>query len=682
MYRFTNCTSTKCTLFTNALLHSHNPNLISRSVLCSIRSFPTSSATKAITMQKRKITIPPNADSATINTDASDEELTKRLRILDPLPAAVPGRTPSIGDTAKITENGAPGEAVKEEPERFDHSRPEERAGIVDRRYYPAEISNERCEMYNANKIPRPIEVLEKTLHDTHQEREDIRFGKNGSGDAVVHWFKRDLRIRDNTGLSKAAELAKERGVGVIGVWLMSPQDWEAHLVSPAKCDFELRSVDLLKKELEEMDIPLYIETIPERKNVTKRLVELTQEWNVKNVFCNLEYEADELRREERLVRMMLENGVCFDPYHDDCVVPPGTLKNSKGEQHTVFMSWSRAWIAHLQKHPGLLKERPIPGRNPANFREKFNKLFNSSIPSPPESKALTPEEKERFSRLWPAGEAAAIDRLQHFLKEKVLDYKKTRNFPAQNGTSRVSAHHAAGTLAARSSIRMARDVNRRKKLNDGMSGIKTWIVEVSWRDFYRHVLVHWPYVCMNKPLKYEFSNIKWEHNPEHFTAWTQGRTGYPIVDAAMRCLNSTGYMHNRLRMITASFLANHLLLDWRLGEQYFMTHLIDGDFASNNGGWGFSSSTGVESNAYLRLLNPWVQSQKFDAEGEFIRQWVEELKDVEGKDVLNPYGEKSKSKAGEVARQRGYPKPIVEHAAARARCFERYKEGVGRDFM
>jgi deoxyribodipyrimidine photo-lyase len=181
----------------------------------------------------------------------------------------------------------------------------------------------------------------------------------------------------------------------------------------------------------------------------------------------------------------------------------------------------------------------------------------------------------------------------------------------------------------------------------------------------------------MNKPFKFEYTNISWEYSAAHFQAWTQGRTGYPIVDAAMRSLNSTAYMHNRLRMITASFLAKHLLLDWRLGEQYFITHLIDGDFASNNGGWGFSASTGVDPQPYFRIMNPWLQSERFDEEGEFIRTWVEELRDVKGKAVHNPYEDKV---GADIARRNGYPKPIVEHKFARERCLARYKAGIGRD--
>jgi deoxyribodipyrimidine photo-lyase len=180
----------------------------------------------------------------------------------------------------------------------------------------------------------------------------------------------------------------------------------------------------------------------------------------------------------------------------------------------------------------------------------------------------------------------------------------------------------------------------------------------------------------MNKPFKPEYTNIRWEYNRDHFTAWTHGLTGYPIVDAAMRQLNATGYMHNRCRMISASFLAKDLLIDWRMGERYFMEHLIDGDFASNNGGWGFSASTGVDPQPYFRIFNPLLQSEKFDAEGEYIRKWVPELREVREKAIHDPY----ERGAGAQARKSGYPARIVEHKGARERTLARYKEGLGRD--
>lgn len=185
----------------------------------------------------------------------------------------------------------------------------------------------------------------------------------------------------------------------------------------------------------------------------------------------------------------------------------------------------------------------------------------------------------------------------------------------------------------------------------------------------------------MNKPYKPEYSKVRWEHNADHFHAWTQGRTGYPIVDAAMRQLAHTGYMHNRCRMITASFLAKDLLLDWRLGERHFMAHLVDGDFASNNGGWGFSSSAGVDPQPYFRIFNPLLQSEKFDPNGEYIRKWVPELRGIDaggvGKKnaIHDPYGRG----AGAAANKSNYPRPIVEHKAARERALARYKEGLAK---
>lgn len=177
----------------------------------------------------------------------------------------------------------------------------------------------------------------------------------------------------------------------------------------------------------------------------------------------------------------------------------------------------------------------------------------------------------------------------------------------------------------------------------------------------------------MNKPFKPEYSNIEWSYDKDDFAAWCQGKTGFPIVDAAMRQLNYLGYMHNRCRMIVASFLCKDLLLDWRMGERYFMEHLIDGDFASNNGGWGFSASVGVDPQPYFRIFNPLLQSEKFDPDGEYIRKWVPELKGVEGKAIHDPYGRG----AGNKAKKNGYPKPMVEHKGCRERALAAYKKGI-----
>ena len=186
------------------------------------------------------------------------------------------------------------------------------------------------------------------------------------------------------------------------------------------------------------------------------------------------------------------------------------------------------------------------------------------------------------------------------------------------------------------------------------------------------HILCNWPYVCMFKPFLLEYDDLKWEYNSDHFHKWCHGKTGFPIVDAAMRQLNQTGYLNNRCRMIVASFLSKHLLIDWKYGEYYFMEHLIDGDFASNNGGWGFSSSTGVDPQPYFRIFNPWLQSVKYDKKGSYIRKWVPELKGIQDdKAIHNPY----ERGYGQIAEKNGYPKPIVNHQECRERALDRYKE-------
>lgn len=554
---------------------------------------------------------------------------------------------------------------------QFDHSRAEERYGIVQREFYPPEISNERCAMYTNNEIPRPIEVLQKAIEDTESAREKIM-----SGEAVLHWFKRDLRTYDNRGLSMAATKAKEAKIPLVCLFVVSAQDYQAHCTAPVRVDFDLRCLEILKRDLGKLDIPLLVVTKEKRKDIPDFLVELCEEWGVKHVFCNIEYEVDELRREAKLVKMCLDKGIDFNPAHDDVIVAPGQLQTSSGKQYAVYSPWFRAWMAHVHSHPELLEPSERPGKNPSGARQKFKDVFDFKIPEAPENKKQTKEEKEKFAQLWPAGEHEAHKRLEKFLKDKVGKYKDMRNFPAANSTSVLSVHHSAGTLAARTSVRMARDQNSTKKLDGGNAGIAGWISEIAWRDFYKHVLAHWPYICMSKPFKYEYMNVEWEYNDEHFSAWSEGRTGYPIVDAAIRQMNSTAYMHNRCRMIVASFLSKDLLLDWRMGERYFMEHLIDGDFASNNGGWGFSASVGVDPQPYFRIFNPVLQSEKFDADGEYIRKWVPELKDIKEKAIHDPYGRGE----GKAAEKNGYPKPIVEHSYARQRALARYKAGIGRE--
>ncbi|KAI5925041.1 deoxyribodipyrimidine photo-lyase [Camillea tinctor] len=546
--------------------------------------------------------------------------------------------------------------------------------GIVQRAFYPPEMSTARARAYTTNTLPRPIEALQAALRETEPACAPA------PGRAVVHWFRADLRQRDNRGLCAAGAAARAAGVPLIGLYIVSPQDWAAHAASAARVDFALRSVARLRGDLDALDIPLHVETVGARGDIPARVAGLARRWGAREVYANMEYEVDELRRDARVVRRCAGEGVRVRVLHDTCVVPPGELKTGAGGQYAVYTPWFRAWVARVNGDGEVLREAEGPGRNPGDARERLRDVWEGAgeVPEAPEGMRMDKDERERMRKMWPAGEAEAWRRLGKFCEERIGAYAEKRNFPAADGTSSLSVHLAAGTLSARAAVRAARECSGKKtdKVDVGPEGVKTWISEVAWRDFYRHVLVHWPYVCMNKPFKPEYANIEWSYDKSHLTAWQEGRTGFPIVDAAMRQAAGTGWMHNRCRMIVASFLAKDLLLDWRLGERWFMEHLIDGDFASNSGGWGFGASVGVDPQPYFRIFNPLLQSEKFDPDGEYIRKWVPELRDVEGKAIHDPYGRGK----GALAKKMGYPEPIVSHKECRERALKAYKAALEQD--
>ena len=391
-----------------------------------------------------------------------------------------------------------------------------EKYGIVDRNYYPPEMSNERCLEYINNGRPRPIDILNRSIKETEADRRGIEVK-----DAVVHWFKQDLRTRDNKGLHLASEKAKSKGVPLVCLYIVSPQDFEAHITSSVRVDFVLRTLRVLKDDLAELDIPLHIETVENRKEVPARILQLCKDWKASHLFANIEYEVDELRREAELIRRGLEAGIGVNVVPDTCVVAPGELRSGsgkvisissavqytnklgKGNQYAVFSPFNRSWIAYLHSNPRHLDLFPPPAKNPSTARVKYSDLFESSIPDAPKSKSLTQEERKRHRSLWPAGEHEAHERLQKFLTKRIGKYKEKRNFPAEDATSMLSAHLSAGTLSGRSVVSAARDANSTKKLDGGNPGITGWIIEVGWRDFYKHVLAHWPFVwSVLLPLK------------------------------------------------------------------------------------------------------------------------------------------------------------------------------------
>lgn len=379
-----------------------------------------------------------------------------------------------------------------------------EEHGIVLRQYYPAEMSNARAAAYNAGALARPAEELTRALEETAAARRAVDDDDGNAGDAVVHWFKKDLRTRDNRALWLAGERARAAGVPLIGLYVLSPQDLEAHLAAPVRVDFALRSLRVLRADLAALGIPLVVETVAERRRVPLRILELLEGWGARHLYANAEYEVDELRREARLVRLGAARGIAIDVVHDTCVVPPGALRTGAGRQYAVYTPWYRAWVAHLHANPELLEPFAAPAANAEAARARVAHLFTDDdddhLPAAPEGKRLTDEEAARYAALWPAGERAALDRLAKFAEERIGRYHERRNFPAEAGTSSLSVHLAAGTLSARTAVRYARDRNKTKKLDAGIEGIRVWISEVAWRDFYRHVLVNWPYIWFVGP--------------------------------------------------------------------------------------------------------------------------------------------------------------------------------------
>lgn len=374
---------------------------------------------------------------------------------------------------------------------RYKESGLEEQHGIILRDFYPPEMTNERAKQYITGYVERPIEALEKAIAETRPNREKVKVK-----DAVVHWFKCDLRTRDNKGLRLASEKAKSKGVPLIAIYLVSPQDFEAHLTSAVRVDFVLRTLDVLKADLAELDIPLFVEVVEKRRKIPSRIIELCEEWGANHIFCNTEYEVDELRREAALSRDCLHRGIAFTTVPDTCVVSPGELSSKgTGGQFSVYSPWFRAWCAYISSHRNELDETPRPDKNPPSARNHFQKLFESSIPDAPSNKQLSTEEKKRFKNMWPPGEHEAAQRLEKFINQRIKAYSETRNIPAGNSTAVISVHLASGTLAARTCVREARNANTSKNVDAGNPSIQSWISEVAWRDFYKHVLAHWPFV-------------------------------------------------------------------------------------------------------------------------------------------------------------------------------------------
>ncbi|MDM5060374.1 deoxyribodipyrimidine photo-lyase [Aeromonas rivipollensis] len=470
-------------------------------------------------------------------------------------------------------------------------------------------------------------------------------------------WFRNDLRLADNPALRSCCGNAGADEEPVAALFVISPTQWRQHKMAPIRQRFLLAQVDALGLELAALGIELHLLRVETFAETPAALASLCRELGVTRIYANQAIELDEQRRDGAVTAALAEQEVSCHWLNGCCVLPPGRVLTGSREMFKVFTPFSRAWLKALDEDGFVIHRAPAPRGDALLWQPLAERAFVDEALG-----ETTPDPR------WPVGEAEGLRRLHAFLDQGVLDYGETRDCPALAGTSVLSPYLAAGIISPRQCVAALQQRLGGRPQSKAQPGF-VWLNELIWREFYRHLLVLVPSLSMNRPFKPETAALPWSWDPDAFAAWCEGRTGYPIVDAAMRCLNATGWMHNRLRMIVASFLTKDLHIHWRLGEDYFMSRLIDGDLAANNGGWQWAAGTGADAAPYFRVFNPTTQGQRFDPQGDFIRTWVSELADLPATYVHQPH---------DWLRLKGrqcYPAPMVDHAVARVRAIEMFRD-------
>ncbi|MCI5065682.1 deoxyribodipyrimidine photo-lyase [bacterium] len=478
----------------------------------------------------------------------------------------------------------------------------------------------------------------------------------DGEGGARLVWFRSDLRVMDNTALAEAA--TQSFAGKVYGVFFITVQQWREHDWGDPKIAFTLRSLHALQKNLAELGIPLLIFERDSFAEIPEALVAVAAQCSATSVYANHEYEVNERRRDERVAESLLEHGVSFLLFHDQTCLAPNDpeLRTGKGDPYTVFTPFKKRFISLLEDR-GMPSVRPRPQQRSAP--EKPSEL-SYAPPLPDLFPAL-----DLFEEEWPGGEREGLEALKKFSDSAISSYHEKRDYPWHPGTSRLSPYLAVGAISPRKCLAYAVRAGN-DELSLEKSGPMVWASEIIWREFYRHVLLFQERVCKGRAFRESVDEaVEWRYDEEQFERWSSGMTGYPIIDAAMRQLNTTGWMHNRLRMVVAMFLTKHLLIDWRWGERYFNEKLVDADFASNNGGWQWSSSTGTDAQPYFRIFNPYSQSSRYDSKGEFIKTYCPELQGLSTASLHHP--------SEEEAKKAGYPLPMIEHEEGRDRALEAF---------
>jgi deoxyribodipyrimidine photo-lyase len=442
-----------------------------------------------------------------------------------------------------------------------------------------------------------------------------------------IFWFRRDLRLDDNAGLYHALRSGKS----VLPIFIFD-KNILLHLdnQADARVSFLMETVLALKNQLENQgsSLAIFYDT-PE--SVFKHLVEI---YDIESVFTNRDYEPYALQRDEKIKIFLQSKNIDFQTFKDHVIFEKLEVCKDDGLPYTVFTPYSRKWLAKLESQKVLVEGQHISFYLKAYPTEKYHQNFWK----------CPPLSNWQLTDIGFQKSAIAIPSLT-VARSVVKMYDQTRNFPAlAQGTTKLGIHFRFGTISIREKALTAQRLNA------------TFLNELIWRDFYSQILANFSHIGEGKAFRREYDAIEWRQGSEaerDFRRWCEGKTGYPMVDAGMRELNATGYMHNRVRMIVSSFLCKHLLLDWRWGEAYFAKKLLDFDLASNNGGWQWAAGSGTDAAPYFRIFNPTEQQKKFDEKGEYVRRWVKE------------YGTPT------------YPTTLIDHKFARERCLLVYKNGL-----
>lgn len=464
-------------------------------------------------------------------------------------------------------------------------------------------------------------------------------------------WFREDLRLHDNTALYHAARQCEE---GIIGIYIIDTNFWKKHRMAACRVQFLLTGLLELSQNLQSRNIPLIIKQVKKTGDTPEILYQNIKKYKLDTLFFNKQYEIDEKQRDKIVCNYLNQYAIKCNTYDDQVILPPGTVQTKQGKTFSIFTPYKRSYLQLLLNNQNIVPHYLLP-------KSQHTLGIRSS---------KVPQRLAHFSTtiIWPSGEKEAQRRLKKFIKNDLFNYHKTRDFPALNSTSLLSPYLSTGMISPRQCLLAVLMANK-GEYDGGNKGATTWINELIWRDFYKHLLDAIPRLSMHQPYRLATEKLKWHYNEKQLHAWQQGNTGYPIVDAGMRQLKKIGWMHNRLRMIVAMFLTKNLFFDWRIGEDFFIRHLIDGDLAANNGGWQWSASTGTDAAPYFRIFNPLRQSERFDPDGDFIRQYCPELRSFNARTIHDPH-----QRAPALALKSGYPKPIIDFKDSRMATIKAFK--------